>query len=141
MGRPRNRYEIMRKNLSFPSADKKTKAWLDAQKCPSDSMRYLIQAYVRVYGYTDPILSFPDMGAVMGGVPAGAPEEAPPPPAPRQEPVRREPPVVFETPAQTPPVPVPRPVPAPAPVSPPASAPAAPPDRTPGDDIVAKFFD
>lgn len=134
MGRPRRRVETVRCNLSFPVADTKTKAWLDAQKCSSDSMRYLIQAYIRVYGYTDPILSFPEIGPVQTASQepeAAKPSQvqlqaAPDVPAPRPQPAKTEP---VPAPAQ---IPIPAP---PAPVSPPSSG------SSTGNDIVAKFFD
>ena len=132
MGRPRRRVETVRCNLSFPVADKKTKAWLDAQKCSSDSMRYLIQAYIRVYGYTDPILSFPEIGPVQAapqGLEAAKPPQAqvvPDVPAPQPQPAKTEP---ASAPA---PIPIPAPL---APVSSPSSG------SSTGNDIVAKFFD
>ena len=76
-------------NLSFPATDERTREWLRAQKCPSDSMRYLIAAYVKAYGATDPMVTFPELrfGEADGRhavVPAGtaAVEE---PPAARPE--------------------------------------------------------
>lgn len=134
MGRPRRRVETMRCNLSFPVADTKTKAWLDAQKCSSDSMRYLIQAYIRAYGYTDPILSFPEIGIIQPA--SQGPEAAEQPqtqampdiPVPQPQKIKTEP-VPAPAPA---PMPVPTP---PAPVPPPVSGSSA------GNDIVAKFFD
>ena len=134
MGRPRRRVETVRCNLSFPVADKKTKAWLDAQKCSSDSMRYLIQAYIRVYGYTDPILSFPEIGPVQA-VPQG-PETTNQPQAQAQ--AVPDVPAPQPQPAKTEPAPAPAPIPIPAPpvpVSPPSSG------SSTGNDIVAKFFD
>lgn len=136
MGRPRRRVETVRCNLSFPVADKKTKAWLDAQKCSSDSMRYLIQAYIRVYGYTDPILSFPEIGPVQAAPqgpettnqPQAQAQAVPDVPAPQPQKIKTEP-VPAPAPA---PMPVPMP---PAPVPPPVSGSSA------GNDIVAKFFD
>ena len=138
MGRPRRRVETVRCNLSFPVADKKTKAWLDAQKCSSDSMRYLIQAYIRVYGYTDPILSFPEIGPVQAA-PQGPEttnqlqaqaQAVPDVPAPQPQKAKTEP-VFIPAPAPAP-IPIPAP---PAPVSPPSSG------SSTGNDIVAKFFD
>ena len=136
MGRPRRRVETVRCNLSLKKKKKKKKAWLDAQKCSSDSMRYLIQAYIRVYGYTDPILSFPEIGPVQAA--SQEPEAAKPPqaqvvpnvPAPQPQKAKTEP-VFIPAPA-----PVPIPIPAPlAPVSSPSSG------SSTGNDIVAKFFD
>ena len=146
MGRPRRQYPTARCNLSFPVADERTQAWLQAQKCPSDSMRYLIQAYVRAYGITDPLMFFPNAFSEDGSaiqISAQAPVQAP-----VQTAVTAAPAPVERVSAPMPVVEAQVPVPAPAPdpikpaPRPPEPVPVTQPsqEQDSAEDIVSRYF-